>query len=215
MVSWENENKVAEYVKNSVVERVIPSIFRTRNLELMNTLVKQIILTPGQIVNVNHRSKTIGETRIVISNYLKYLETTMVVRALANYRPSTASSSRKLKKYYPATSSPTFAYSKRDFYEKTGAVLETYVVNALDAGYYFRDERREVDVVLTDDGLTLVEVKESVGHDDVAKIAELARVLKARKAVIISHDQEFVENNVQIVPAYSLENTALYKGVEN
>ncbi|MEM1948807.1 MAG: hypothetical protein QW240_08785 [Candidatus Caldarchaeum sp.] len=69
-----------------------------------------------------------------------------------------------------------------------------------------------MDVVLTDDGLTLVEVKESVGHGDVAKIAELARVLKARKAVIISHDQEFVENNVQIVPAYSLENTACCGG---
>jgi len=215
VVNWENENKVAEYVKNSVVERVvfrdIPSIFRTRNLELMNNLIKQTILTPGITVNINHLSRTLGETRIVISNYLKHLETTMVVRALANYRPSTASASRKLKKYYPATSALTFAYSKRDFYEKMGAVLETYVVNALDAQYYFRDGRREVDVVLIDDRLTLVEVKQSAGLGDVARMAETARLLKAGKAVIISYDQEFVKNNVEVVPAYSLESTPLYK----
>ncbi|MEM4189030.1 MAG: AAA family ATPase [Candidatus Caldarchaeum sp.] len=218
IVNWENEEKVAEYVKNSVVERVvyrdIPSIFKTRNLELMNNLVKQFVLTPGLTVNVNHLSRTLGETRIMVSNYLKHLETTMVVRALANYRPSTASSSRKLKKYYPATSALTFAYSKRDFYEKMGAVLETYVVNALDAQYYFNQGRREVDVVLTYDGLTLVEVKQSVDSGDVAKIAELAKLLKAGKAFIISHDQELVENNVQVVPAYSLENTPIRKRVD-
>lgn len=61
-----------------------------------------------------------------------------MIRSLSNFGPSFLSSSRKLRKYYPVTSSLIFAYSRKSFESRMGAVLETYVVNALDAEYYFR-----------------------------------------------------------------------------
>ncbi|MCS6784148.1 MAG: ATP-binding protein [Candidatus Caldarchaeum sp.] len=209
IVGWDDETRIAEYVKNSVAERIIfrdiPAVFGVRNLSLMTNLFKHIVSNPGAVVNLNTLSKTWQETRITISNYLQYLETSLVVKSLGNYRPSQMASSRKLRKYYPATTSLTFAYSRKDFLERSGGVLETYVVSALDAAYYFRDGRHEVDVVLTDDGLVLVEVKESVGAGDVAKLSRLAGLLKASKAVIVSRDERFSRENVEVIPVYGLE----------
>ena len=137
IVSWNSETRIAEYIKNSVVDRVIfrdiPQVFKTRDMALMEKVTKFILSSPGSILNVNSLSQMWRQSKITVSNYLKFLETSLLVRSLSNYRPSFSSSSRKLKKYYPATPSLVFSQSKETFISKMGAVLETYVVNALDA----------------------------------------------------------------------------------
>jgi predicted AAA+ superfamily ATPase len=91
------------------------------------------------------------------------LETPLLVRSLSNFKPSFLASSRKLKKYYPATPSLVFAYSKESYESKMGGVLESYVVNTLDAHYYFREGQREIDIIVKNKILLPVEVKETVG----------------------------------------------------
>jgi predicted AAA+ superfamily ATPase len=209
IVEWESEARIAEYIKNSVVDRVtlrdVPLIFKTRNITLMDNIVRLILSSPGSIININSLSRIWGESKITISNYLKFLEVSLLIRSLSNFRPSFLSSSRKLKKYYPVTPSLVFSYSKQVFESKIGAVLETYVVNALDAEYYFRTGRKEINVILKDEELLPIEVKEMVNEEDISRFLKLVKYVNARKGVIVCLNQEIKRENVEVIPAYMVE----------
>jgi predicted AAA+ superfamily ATPase len=209
IVDWDSEVRVAEYVKNSVVDRValrdIPLMFKTRDMVLMDNVIRLILSVPGGVLNVNSLSRTWGVSKITISNYLRFLETSLLIRSLSNFRPSFLSSSRKLKKYYPVTSSLIFSFSKESFAGKMGAVLETYVVNALDAEFYFREGKREIDVVLRDGGLLPVEVKETVGEEDIVRFSGLVKRVNAERGIIVSSSQEIQRDNVEVIPVYLVE----------
>jgi predicted AAA+ superfamily ATPase len=209
VVDWENDVKIAEYIKNSVVDRValrdLPFIFRTRDMVLSDKIIRLILSKPGAIVNVNSLSKDWGESRITISNYLRFLETTLLVKSLANFRPAFLSSSRKLKKFYPATPSLIFSYSKEVFEKNPGAVLETYVVSALNANYYFRERKKEVDVILRGKELLPIEVKESVSEEDLKKFSGLVNYVNAKRGVMVSLNQSIEKWNVEVLPAYLVE----------
>jgi predicted AAA+ superfamily ATPase len=200
---------MSEYIRNTVVDRValrdIPLIFKTRDVALMDKLIKLILSAPGSIVNVNSLSRTWGESKITVSNYLRFMETSLLIRSLSNFRPSFSSSSRKLKKYYPVAPSLIFSYSKENFEKNTGAVLETYVVNALDASYYFREGRKEIDIILKDGGLLPVEVKQTVQKEDITRFSRLVKYVHAEKGLIVSTNQQIKKENVEVIPAYTVE----------
>jgi len=210
IVNWENETKIAEYIRNSVIDKIIlkdiPLLFKTKDIVLMEKLVKIILSNPGSMINVNSLSRDLGESKITISNYLKFLEASLLVRSLSNFRPSTLSSSRKLKKFYPATPSLTFSYSKEIFEKNLGLMLETYVVNSLDAKYYFRKGKKEIDIILSKDSKIIpIEVKESVDEKDVEKFSRLIREFGAEKGFMITLSQKFEEKEINVIPAYLLE----------
>jgi len=209
IANWENDVKIAEYIKNSVVDRValrdLPFVFRTRDMVLSDRIIRLILSNPGAIVNINSLSRNWGESRITISNYLRFLETSLLVKSLANFRPTFLSSSRKLKKFYPTTPSLIFSYSKEIFEKNSGAVLETYVVSALNANYYFRERKKEIDVILRDKELLPIEVKESVSEEDLKKFSSLVNYVNAKRGVIVSLNQSIKKWNVEVLPAYLVE----------
>jgi len=209
IVDWENEAKIAEYVRNSVVDRVIlrdiPFIFKTRDIALLERTVKLILSNPGSLININSLSRDWGGDKRTISNYLRLLETTLLIRSLSNFRPTFLSSSRKLKKYYPATPSLTFSYSKETFEEKLGAMLETYVVNLLNASYYFREGKKEIDIILKNQELLPIEVKEHVDEEDLKKFSNLVKHINAKRGIIVSLNQEMKRPEVEVIPIYLAE----------
>ena len=209
IVDWENEAKMAEYVRNSVIDRValrdIPLLFKTRDISLLEKIIRLILSEPGSIININSLSRNWGESKITISNYLKFLESSLLIRSLSNFRPSFLSSSRKMKKYYPVTPSLTFSYSREDFEKNMGAVLETYAVNALDADHYFREGKKEIDIILTDGELLPIEVKETVDEADVDTFSKLMKYLDAQKGVILSLSREMKRMKVEVIPIYMVE----------
>lgn len=209
IVDWDNEARMAEYIKNSVIDRVafrdVPLMFKTRNMTLMDKIVRLILSTPGSIININSLSRTWGESKITISNYLRFLETSLLTKSLSNFRPSFLSSSRKLKKYYPVTPSLIFSVSKENFENKMGAVLETYVVNALDAEYYFREGKKEINIILKDKEFLPIKVKETIDENDIAGFFKLMKYINADKGVIVSSSQEIKRQSVEVMPAYLVE----------
>lgn len=209
IVDWENEIKIADYVKNSVIDRVllrdIPLIFRTRDMVLLDKTIKLILSNPGGRININSLSRNWGESKITISNYLKFLETSLLIKSLFNFRPAFLSSSRKLKKFYPATPSLTFSFSKEIFERSLGEMLETYVVNSLGASYYFREGKKEIDIILKDGELLPIEVKESVSEDDLKKFSSLVNYVNAKKGIVISLNQSIKKQNIEVIPIYLVE----------
>jgi hypothetical protein len=215
IVGWENDEEIKEYVKNAVVARVllrdVPAEFGLRDVELMESVLKLIFSGPGLIFNVNSISRSLGRSRITISNYLSYLKYGLVVRTLSNFRRGVLAASRKLKKVYPSTTSLTFAYSDQ-FYQREffGRVLETYAVNAINADFYFRIGSREVDAVLRrGEKLIPVEVKEVAEEEDVRKFVRMLDLLGAREGIIVTLEQfgEKVLGNkrIKILPCWSLD----------
>lgn len=215
IVDWEEDEEIREYVKNSVLARVvlrdIPLEFGIKDFELMEKLLSLIFSNPGMIFNVNSLSRSLGRSRITISNYVEYLKYSLTVRSLSNYRKSILISSRKFKKLYPATTSLTFAYS-RSFYESKflGKVLESYVVNALNANFYFKKNRKEVDVILQRNGRLLpIEVKESVEEKDIKNFMKTLEFLGLKEGLIVTleqFDEKIIDKKrIRIIPAWTLE----------
>jgi hypothetical protein len=209
IVEWENELKITEYIKNSVIDRVvmrdIPFVFKSRDMILLDNIIRFILSNPGAIININSISKNWGKSKITISNYLKFLETSLLVRSLSNFRPSFLSSSRKLKKFYPATTSLIFSHSRENFERNLGSVLETYVVNALNARYYFREGKKEIDIILEDKEILPVEVKENVNEEDLNGFSKLIDYIDAKKGKIITFSQRIEKDNIEVYPAYLIE----------
>ncbi|MEM3404154.1 MAG: ATP-binding protein [Nitrososphaeria archaeon] len=209
IVNWGNELKISEYIKNSVIDRVImrdiPLVFKSRDMTLLDNIIKFILSNPGAILNINSLSENWGKSKITVSNYLKFLETSLLIRSLSNFRPSFLSSSRKLKKFYPATSSLIFSHSRERFEKNLGSALETYVVNTLNAKYYFREGKREIDVILKDGETLPIEVKESVNKEELESFSKLIKYVNAKKGKIITLSQEMKKGNVEVCPAYLIE----------
>lgn len=208
VVGWDDEEKVAEYVRNSVVDRVVlrdfPVLTGGRDPLLLGRLLTSLVSKPGTIANLDALSREFGASRITVGRYLRSLERSMLLRGLSNYRPSTRSSSRKLRRYYPATTSLVRAVSRQAFEGDMGGVLETYVVNALGASRYYRMGREEVDVVLGD-GEIAVEVKVSPDAGDIARLVRVAERIGARRKVVVSLSGGVSYGGVETVPAYALE----------
>ncbi len=105
IVDWEKDEEIKEYIKNSVVARVvlrdIPVEFGAKDFELMEALIKLVFSNPGLIFNVNSIAKSLSRNRLTISNYINYLKYGLTIKLLSNYRKETSTSSRKLKKYIP------------------------------------------------------------------------------------------------------------------
>ncbi|MEM3517436.1 MAG: DUF4143 domain-containing protein, partial [Candidatus Bathyarchaeia archaeon] len=204
-----------EYVKNSVVARVvlrdISMEFGIKDFELIESMLKLIFSNPGLIFNFNLISKSFKKSRMTISNYLNYLKYGLAVKILSNYRKSILATSRKFKKVYPATTSFTFAYSNL-FYEKEffGKVLETYVINALNANFYFRKNNKEIDAILEKNKKLLpIEVKESMKEKDIEKFLKTLKELNLEEGIIVTleeFNEKIVKNKkIRILPAWYLD----------
>ncbi|MEM3755328.1 MAG: DUF4143 domain-containing protein [Candidatus Bathyarchaeia archaeon] len=215
IVEWEKDEEIKEYVKNSVVARVvlrdISMEFGIKDFELIESMLKLIFSNPGLIFNFNLISKSFKKSRMTISNYLNYLKYGLAVKILSNYRKSILATSRKFKKVYPATTSFTFAYSNL-FYEKEffGKVLETYVINALNANFYFRKNNKEIDAILEKNKKLLpIEVKESMKEKDIEKFLKTLKELNLEEGIIVTleeFNEKIVKNKkIRILPAWYLD----------
>ena len=157
----ENEQKIAQYIRRNIIDRIvyvdIPIEFGINDLKLLGFLVEWICRNPGVILNHDSLSRQLGKNRLTITNYIEYLEYSLLIRRVGNLRSNFLSTSRKMKKAYP--SSTGFAYS---FLREpdSGKVFETFIMQSLQAGSYFRKGGDEIDFILRDnERVTPIEVK--------------------------------------------------------
>ena len=70
------------YIKESIIEKTIfrnlITLFKVRDMELMEKLIQIIATNPGMMINLDGISREVGRSRQTVSNYLYYMKTCFI-----------------------------------------------------------------------------------------------------------------------------------------
>lgn len=190
----EEEEKVKKYVQESVVERIIyrdlPSEFGLRDVELLRSLIFMVAENPGMILNIEQISRDLKRNKRTISNYFYYLEYALLFRIVKNFRRSFLAASRKMKKVYLSHPSLVFGISKH-YYGLLPKVMECFILNFLNAEYYWREKNKEVDFIIERNGALIpVEVKHKaeITKSDLRGLLKFMEKFKIHEGIVITKD---------------------------
>ncbi|MFO7928053.1 MAG: ATP-binding protein, partial [Candidatus Humimicrobiaceae bacterium] len=157
-----DQTGLSKYFKESLLERVIfkdlPQTYSLSNPQLLLTILKIISNNPGLLLDYRNMATDLKIDQRTLSNYISYLEYSLLVQKVYNYSPNFITSEKKLKKIYLSNAAFTTALAP-DI--KRSLLLEQYFINALKAGFFFRNPQKgEIDMVLDSGGIPVpVEVK--------------------------------------------------------
>ncbi len=198
------EEKIRNYIKNNVVEKIIykdlPEAFGIKDFELLKSLLEIFSKNSGMILNVDNLSKNLKRNRITLNNYLYYLQFSLLLKLVLNLRENFLVTSRKMKKVYATTPSLIFAYEDiRE--ENLPRYLETFVCNQLGISYYFRN-KFEIDFILKNKKIIPIEVKNKVTERDIFDFEKRIKRINLDKGFIITKDQKIEKNKIKVIPAY-------------
>lgn len=184
-------------IAKKIVFEDIPQIFPIDNPEILWRLVKIIGQNPGIFINYSDLSCEIGVSNKTLSNYLFYLEESFLVKKIYNFSRNLLTSEKKLKRFYLA--SPSFSWAISDFME-TGKLAENFAISIKDYKFFWRDAyKHEVDFIdVKNNDIIPVEIKyrnQSSGKD-FKNLILFSNKFKNKKAILFSKELESV--NVKI-----------------
>jgi hypothetical protein len=187
----EDDEKIRNYVKNTVIERIIyrdlPEEFGIKDYELLKTLIEMIAREPGMIINYDALSRNLHRNKKTIMDYFFYLEYSMLIKILANYRKGFLVSSRKLKKAYIANTAISFAIVE-NFYSDSflERIAENFAVIETDAKNYYRN-KYEVDLILGR-GEKIIPIEVKYGRPETDSMLRFLSEFNLERAIILTKD---------------------------
>ncbi|MGC8817734.1 MAG: ATP-binding protein [Candidatus Hadarchaeum sp.] len=204
IVSWEDELKVREYIRELVIEKTVkvdmPDIFSRVRTGLLLTLLENFMSEPGMVLNLSSLSRDLRIHKLTLEEHLFFLEFAKLIRVVKNFRPSVRAESRKMKKIYPAHIALSFP-----FYTSPGKgeIFETLVASSMDLKNYWRKNSKEVDFVRKDGEMVPVEVKAGpeVRKDELKNLVYFMKKYGAERGLLIygGHERKSVKVNSKIV----------------
>lgn len=207
LVDIKDKEIIKKYIKESIVEKVIyrdiANLFNIKDISILESLLNIFMENPGQIIELSELGKELQISRQTLSNYIRYLEKSFLIRKLYNYSKNRRKVERKLKKYYPTIIYPNIMF-KEDEYSKS-KVFESILVNQLKAEYFYRDPyKNEVDIILYKDKIIPIEIK--YGKIKTKSLISFMQKFNVEEGIILSSDQEKnveKENKtIRIIPAF-------------
>ena len=184
----EKKEYLASIVKKIIFED-IPQFFPVNNPEILWQLTKIIAQHPGLLINYQSLSKKIGVSNKRISAYLFYLEESFLVKKVYNFSRNLLTSEKKLKKFYLA--SPSLSWALSDFVNK-GQLVENLVLSLGDYKFFWRDAyQHEVDFIKVQDSKIIpieVKSKKDIQKKDLKNLIIFAKKFKTPKAIIFTEN---------------------------
>ena len=184
----EKKEYLASIVKKIIFED-IPQFFPVNNPEILWQLTKIIAQYPGLFINYQSLSKKIGVSNKRISAYLFYLEESFLVKKVYNFSRNLLTSEKKLKKFYLA--SPSLSWALSDFVNK-GQLVENLVLSLGDYKFFWRDAyQHEVDFIKVQDSKIIpieVKSKKDIEKKDLKSLMIFAKKFKTPKAIIFTEN---------------------------
>lgn len=191
IVNEEDDEKIKNYVKNNVIERIIyrdlPEEFGIKDYELLKTLIEMMAREPGITINYDALSRNLHRNKKTIMDYFFYLEYSMLIKILANYRKGFLVSSRKLKKAYIANTAISFAIVE-NFYSDSflERIAENLAVIVTKAKNYYRN-KYEVDIVLRE-GRKITPIEVKYGRPEIDSMLKFLSEFNLERAIILTKD---------------------------
>ncbi|MFC1484888.1 ATP-binding protein [bacterium] len=198
-VFMNNREERREYF-TSIIKKIIfediPTVFPINNPEVLWRLVNIIASKPGILIDYNEMSKELGISRNTISSYLYYLEESFLVKKIYNFSRNLITSEKKLKKFYLA--SPSFSWALAPYSEK-GYLVENLIISLKDYKFFWRDAyKHEVDFIDTDnDKIIPIEIKykENIRQKELNNLCIFAQKFKISEAIVILKNIETAHVN--------------------
>jgi len=207
LVDVKDKDIIKKYVKESLVEKIIyrdiPGLFRVRDVAALESLLHVLMEEPGQLLEMSALAGELKVTRQTVSNYLKYLEDSFLVRKLYNFSRNRRKVERKLKKYYPTVVSIDLLFKNDD--HSRSKILEWLVVNQIKAEFFWRDPfKNEVDIIALNGEPLPIEIK--YGKLDFKGLLAFMEKFKAKEGLIVSRDIEETRKidgkTIRVIPAF-------------
>jgi len=212
-------NEDLSVVKNysrSIIEKSIyvdlPKMYPLSDPEGLMSIVKLVSSTPGMLLDYTTVGSHIGKNRNTVSDYVRYLTESYLLKLGYNYSKSMAKTEKKLRRAYLAT--PTFADMYRpDSVTPISRLVEWSFFMSPDVSYFWRTPQKdEVDLVVTgpylDQPPLPVEVKyvEDVTSSDLKGLRKFMRSFGVKDGVLITKHTEGTlavdEGKIRQIPAW-------------
>ncbi|MHB1829911.1 MAG: ATP-binding protein [Candidatus Micrarchaeaceae archaeon] len=209
LVDITDKEVIRRYIREGIIDKVIykdiPQLFKIEDITVLEAIINILIEEPGQILELSAMASELKITRQTLSNYLRYLEESLLLRKLYNYSRNKRKSERKLKRYYPTIASVDLLFRADDL--SRSKALEWLIANRLDAKFFWRDAyKNEVDVVIGDKKPMPVEIK--FGKISTNGISAFMREFSVERGVIASYDTEkeikVERGTISVIPGHRL-----------
>lgn len=207
LVNIKEKDVIKKYVKESIVERVvykdIPTLFKIKDISIIESLLNIFMEEPGQLIEISELAKELKISRQTLSNYLTYLEESFLIKKLYNFSRSRRKVERKLKKYYPTIVSVELLFREDDL--SKSKIFEWLIINQLKAEFFWRDPyKNEVDIIMINKKLVPIEVK--YGKIDFKGLLVFMKKFRVNEGYIISPKKEETQKSdekiIFVVPAF-------------
>ncbi len=204
LVKYKEVSLIKSYIKENVVDKILRddlSLFKDINEELATTLINIFYDAPGMYVNYDKLSADLKISKKTLLRHVYYLEFSYLIRKIKKYRPATRSTSRKMQRIYPYHFSLMFGWTGR-------LNLECEVNGLFDSKYYWNDNKREVDIILTEGGLLPIEIKKAdkASPEDISSLEYFMSRFRAERGMLVYNGEEgelkFGGREIKLVPAW-------------
>ncbi len=200
-----DEQYLIKYFKESVLERIIfrdiPEVFAIATPNLLLRLLQIFASYPGLYLDYKNLSNDLKIDQRTLSNYVDYLEYTLLIQKLYNYSANRLTSEKKLKRVYLANTSFTHALSEK---MEFGKIIEQFWINTVKQQYFYRSlQKDEVDIVHLSENKPLpVEIKmsRSINNKDYQPLLKFLNKFNQKRGLLISLNDELeIEKNNKII----------------
>lgn len=200
IVNWNEDRRVFEYIRESILAKILridlPDTFKNVNPKLLENLLEIFYGEPGMILNLDSLSRSLRIHKKTLEWHIFLLQFAKLIVTVKNFRASTLSESRKLRKIYPYDISLVFPFNPNI---EESRIMECAVASKINAQNYWREGSREVDFIIRNRKIIPVEVKykKTLDRNDIKNLTYFIEKFKVDLGAIV-YNGETVEINPRI-----------------
>jgi hypothetical protein len=220
MVKEEDEEVIKNYIRSSVLEKIIlediPAVFEVRRKDVLASILEYCSRETSNLLDITGLAKILSINYQTARSYIFYLKNSFVIDLVYNYSGSIAKQLRKNKKVHIAHPSITMTlmrYPKEvlNIEEIAGRYVETIVFQhskLLSERIFFwrTPQKEEVDVILETAALLPIEVKFRASVSEIGGIVKFMEKYGLKNGIVVTKDA-FEERKIDgktifLIPAW-------------
>ncbi|MBW1714332.1 MAG: ATP-binding protein [Deltaproteobacteria bacterium] len=188
-----------KYFRESLLERVvfrdIPEAFTINRPQLLFRLLQIVADIPGIYLDYRNLGNDLKVDQRTISNYISYLDYSLLITKLYNFSKNRLTSEKKLKRIY--LSNAGFMLALRPGESEYRYLLEGYFANLFKAQFFYRSpQKEEVDLILESQRMVLpveIKIRQKIKMKDLKPLIRFMKRFRCKQALIISKDIDRIE----------------------